>query len=621
MKFYIKKILLWLKDSEQPRELEFKPNKINVITGAPGTGKSSILAIIDYCLLGSETKIPEDIINENILWYGLDFKINGKDYFIARQGIVNEVLSSFLYFSSNGEIPDELSGNIGYTELKRIIETDFGVNQDLVIPYGGKKIKAGSKISFRYFLLFNTQSENVVDNSNTFFDFDLYDSEKYREALDRIFDLSIGALNQKNTLIKEKVQSLNKEKLSLERKQKILEKEYKLFSEKILELISKAQEYDLIEFKLFEIQEGYSRLKHLISDYKEDKISTDISLLEELYSRRRNIARTIRNIKAFDSEYTQYQKTLKFDFDSLLPIQAISESSQELIINPEVAHFIEGLESELRKIKQAISGKKSMNNNLSSKLKELNEELKDVQGKIDTMPMKSNDFKNNVSKYIFIGELKAKLAFYDKETEQSSEIENRIEEIDDELELLSQGLEQDASERRILLEMLESFIQKNIDECKSLGNYTKYKAFFDTKKKVLKLRKPDKASPINQIGSSSNHMFLHLFLFLGLHEHFINLKVPYIPSFLILDQISRPYFDMSVQTEGKETKVSEDKQKLTDALTLLNSFMDRVLQYEDAEFQIILLEHASKDYWENEKLLHYHLVEEFRFGNALIPNK
>jgi hypothetical protein len=36
-------------------------------------------------------------------------------------------------------------------------------------------------------------------------------------------------------------------------------------------------------------------------------------------------------------------------------------------------------------------------------------------------------------------------------------------------------------------------------------------------------------------------------------------------------------------------------------------------------FQIILLEHASKSYWEEPLLSNFHLVEEFRNGNALIP--
>ncbi|MDW7571264.1 AAA family ATPase, partial [Klebsiella pneumoniae] len=37
------------------RNLELEENKVNVITGDSGKGKSSILAIIDYCLLSSSS--------------------------------------------------------------------------------------------------------------------------------------------------------------------------------------------------------------------------------------------------------------------------------------------------------------------------------------------------------------------------------------------------------------------------------------------------------------------------------------------------------------------------------------------------------------------------------------
>lgn len=45
----ITNILIWQIDSTL-RNLELEENKVNVITGDSGKGKSSILAIIDYCL-------------------------------------------------------------------------------------------------------------------------------------------------------------------------------------------------------------------------------------------------------------------------------------------------------------------------------------------------------------------------------------------------------------------------------------------------------------------------------------------------------------------------------------------------------------------------------------------
>ena len=56
MRFYINKLLLWLKDGSL-RTLKFENDKVNVITGNSKTGKTAILEIIDYCLCGSNAVI------------------------------------------------------------------------------------------------------------------------------------------------------------------------------------------------------------------------------------------------------------------------------------------------------------------------------------------------------------------------------------------------------------------------------------------------------------------------------------------------------------------------------------------------------------------------------------
>ena len=105
MKFYFNKIILWL-DGNIKRELEFVPDKVNVISGGSSTGKSAILQIIDYCLFASKSKIPESVINENALWYGINITINEKIYTICRKALSQGASSNDYCFSSLGVIPD-----------------------------------------------------------------------------------------------------------------------------------------------------------------------------------------------------------------------------------------------------------------------------------------------------------------------------------------------------------------------------------------------------------------------------------------------------------------------------------------------------------------------------------
>ena len=131
----------------------------------------------------------------------------------------------------------------------------------------------------------------------------------------------------------------------------------------------------------------------------------------------------------------------------------------------------------------------------------------------------------------------------------------------------------------------------------------------------LQLRKP-RTDYIENVGSSSNHMFLHLFLFLGLHELILRKKVPYVPPFLVIDQFSRPYWGEG--TRRKDKLDNTDIRKVRAALELLNSFVKNVNSI-GASFQMIIFEHINKELWEG--LPNVHLVDEFKDGNALIPLK
>jgi len=621
MKFRINQIKLWFKNGSNPREINFEKNKVNVITGGSGTGKSSILSIIDYCMLSTNARIPEKAINENILWYGINFNINDKHFTIVRKRPENNVGSKEVYFSGIGIIPQDTPiQNNDVTQVKSVIEKEFNIDENFKMPYGGKYITAGSKISYRYFLLFNTLSEDTISHTNTFFDYDLYDRNKYVEALERIFYLALGVDDVGNVLAREKMESLEKELSKNEKKRKALDKEELLFSKQIQSLILKAQEYDLIERKLFTSEDGQLRLKSLINNFEiTETYTNNLENSDELNKLKRTAWRRIRNLERFQAEYEIYKANLKKDYDSLRPIQYLNENFQHLIPTLEVKTFLKSLEESLKKVKIEISKKVSLSTNVKSEIQALKKEIARLDEQLEKYPTKTNDFKDGVQKYIFLGELKAQLNFYEDKwnIEESLFLDSNIEK---DIELLKETIQDNNVKRRLMLNDLESSIQSYYDSSKSMGVYTGYKVYFDVKEKSLKVRKPNEHVSFT-MGSKSNYMFLHLFLFLGLHEHFINQKIKFVPQFLFLDQPSQPYYEGKSEREKGILEVDDDKVKLQDAFTLLDKFIHKMSHTFDQDFQIILLEHAPKEYWEDLELDNFHLVEEFRDGNALIPSE
>lgn len=64
MKFNVSRLIIWFEPVDEPQVLSFYPNKVNVITGNSSTGKSNIIAIINYCLLSEKSNIVEPVINQ-----------------------------------------------------------------------------------------------------------------------------------------------------------------------------------------------------------------------------------------------------------------------------------------------------------------------------------------------------------------------------------------------------------------------------------------------------------------------------------------------------------------------------------------------------------------------------
>ena len=616
MKFRINRIKLWFKNNTKPVILPFENNKVNVITGGSGTGKTSILSIIDYCLLSTNSRIPEEAINENIIWYGIDFSINEKNFVIARKSSENNAGSTEVYFSGTGILPDFPIQNNDIKQLKKILEKEFGIDENFKMPYGGKYIMAGSKISYRYFLLFNTLSEDIVANTSTFFDYDLYDREKYVEALERIFYLAIGVDDIGNVLIREKIKSLEKEQAKIERRNKVLDKEELLFGKKIQELLLRAQEYDLIERKLFTNEDGLIRLKKLINSLgNEIEYSNNSIQVDEYNSKKRSLYRKLRNLERFENEFRLYKENLAKDYDSLKPIKYLTENFEQLIPTLELHTFLLSLEESLSKVKSEISNKTPFVTNIKSEVKELKNQIDFIDNELQNYASKNNDFGKEIHKYIFIGEIKSQLSFYENKWNIEDE-ELSTNEIENDIESLREKIENTEEKRRILLSELEAKIQNYYDMSDSMGVYKNYKVHIDVKNKSLKVRKESEILT-STIGSKSNYMFLHLFLFLGLHEHFINQKINFVPQFLFIDQPSQPYYES--KRLGTDT-IDDDKLKLQNAFKLLNRFIIIINEYYNEDFQIIMLEHASPDYWEDLNLEKFHLVKEFRDGVALIPS-
>lgn len=609
MKFYISKIILWLKSGNQ-RVLDFKPNKINIITGDSNTGKTVILDIIRYCLMNDNVKISESRINENVLWYGLNIWLNGHNYTIARGKLNGSILSKEYFFSSNGEIPEKIDSSIADDELKKIIESEFSISANTVFRYGSKNILTGSRISMQYFMMFNAITANVIENDRDVY-FDDLGVERYKDALSRIFDLALGVETVENMLNLEQKQDLEYQITKKEKEIKRIETNNSGKKEEQLDCIRLAKSYSLIDSKA-DYKESIDSLKDVLS-YKSDEAKQDSKQSEKTkYERERALAiAQLKNIRGFQKEFEQYKKNERDAEDYLLPIEFLRAHDEELLKTSAFDIILNSLSDALKSIKKFNNSKKPIDIQVSEEQKSLQEKIKLLDEKISLLPDDYSSFQTEKEKYVFIGQLKEKWnrLFEDQEAD-INELNRQLSQLKEDLDKINVD---DIEERRDATRML---IEEKIKEfmkyvSPSLDNYNDYIPFFDYKRQTLKLKSPN-TTQLEHIGSSSNHMFMHLFLYLAIHYAVEVNGSPYVPPFLIIDQPSRPYFS----SNPKERDINEksDEKKLGKAFLLMDKYISD-MNKEKIDFQMIVFEHVREQFFES--FSNVHIVAEF--NNALVP--
>lgn len=619
MKFIIHEIKLWFKGGNNiSKSYELLPNKVNVVTGDATTGKTSFWSIIDYCLMANKTNIANSI-NEKVAWYGVRFTINNNEISIARKATQKETVSSEVYFGY-GMLPSSPLANIEIAQVKSILDKEFGITDELRFPYGKDLGKVPFNLSYRHFLLFNSLTENIIGTSNTYFDTPFYGKEEYDKALTHIFDLVIGVNDMENSKAKERIKQIDDEIKKIYSREKRKNQSEKAFTKGIYALIEKLKEHELVEYssEINSLDDAIRTIKELIANSK--KTANNSTLFEEidrLNKRRLEINMQLLAFDRYKKEYESYKRNLEKSADSLKPIEYLNKNlSDQLIESYETKTFIDSLECSLKSIQRELSKQKLKPLRTTIDIESLQKELSDIESRINKLNSIQQTYRTEGEKYIIIGEVKNAYESLLKKEDFNPIDGVLLNQLNDEKANLEHDLKNIDEVKYIMKNLLNKCIQRNYNRLESLPAYKNSQTQFNDTDMILQLVPEGQLFPLENVGSKSNYMFMHLCFYLGLHEHMINVGQIHVPQFLFIDQPSIPYYTGS----SNEKTGNDDKKKLLDAFSLIDSFISYIITEKKATFQIFMVEHAPKEYWHENNLLNFHTVDEFINGEGLIPS-
>ncbi|WP_439527547.1 AAA family ATPase [Pannonibacter sp.] len=124
--------IFFLSVSGERREVELKPGVMNIITGASGTGKSTLIKAIDYCLGASKCELPAHVRRRTVA-VGVKWTSGSGEMIIGRiVPPVGQATSTHMFTSSgmNLPLPGMIADFEGATTLdaaKAFIERAFGI--------------------------------------------------------------------------------------------------------------------------------------------------------------------------------------------------------------------------------------------------------------------------------------------------------------------------------------------------------------------------------------------------------------------------------------------------------------------------------------------------------------
>ncbi|EPM7858477.1 TPA: DUF3732 domain-containing protein [Vibrio parahaemolyticus] len=595
MTIQIKNILIWQKNGEL-RNLELEPNSVNVITGESGKGKSSILHIIDYCLLSSKADgISKANIDYKSSWYGLRLLTDNGIVTIARPAYhLGETKKA--YISDQGEIPNIPVSNMNVDSLKKVLDKLFGLDGELKVPYGGRTIKAGSKVSFRNFLSYCYQDQNTLVAPDYLYNrpSDL----KVIERIERTFRMALGIVDSEGAIVTERLEKLKSERFSLEKRSEIIKKKQLDFQEDVESLEEEAISLGLLEKSSDDIKEVLSNLRE-ISESSIDKFSEVGLKIKKLELKQLELNRRLKQFKNFNEEFSKYQTILKDSDDSIAPIEFILENYKHILPGTSTSEVLSSLENQLLSMKDSWKkrNKSLLYVDVHEKSKAIELELKNVNEKIEELKSKNKLISSPKDIYRYQGRLSVKVDLYSGQATPIN-YSDKIKDIDQKIYELSSFMQDVESKREFTMGKLNGYINDHLSRLKLKG-YETSQAVFLEKDRVINLILDEGKSieKMIDIGSASNYLYLHLSYFMALHTVARENSVPWLAHFLVFDQVSTPY----------TLENPNDIYSLDSALKELDMYVEKMKS--KGGIQIILMEHIPESHWLNLNLTNFRLVD------------
>jgi len=611
------KTIFFLGVSGQRREVSFEADALNIITGASGTGKSTLIKAVDYCLGSSKCELPAHVRRRSLA-VGVKW-VSGDVQMIIGRLIppVGQATSTRMFTTSGRDLPlpgsiDDFDGATTLEAAKAFIERAFGIG-DLVSETdaaGGR-----GRATVRHVTPYMFVTKEVIYSESTL----LHGLEKADKARDIIASMpyflrvtdEASAIDERR--LRQLQRALEKEEARA-RSRVAAETALKQRTTSLLEEahrigLTSAPSADASEATLLAELTVVSRTQLEASAYPSEGELGELNrrrrdILAELGALRRRSQATrtaLREATGFHGAVARQRDKLKLaehlHLNEVTGVCPVCEAPSER--GRETAAALQATLTKVRAESVAVERVKprlvEYDRALEDEAARLNAELRRVDDQIQSWLRQSEETRRLAD----LGQLRAHLLgrisfFLEASVDEPRQVMSDLNVLRAEIAELEARVDREA--RDIKLKRAEAKISQFASEAfaalPTVAPCIGSELDFSSRQPEVTVIEAGSGAVLRlpDVGSDQNYLAIHIALSFALQRYFEVVNAP-VPGVLILDQISRPYFPQSGDDDD-EAEISggvedDDVQAMREHIDFLFTEIAR-----RQGLQVLLIEHA-----------------------------
>lgn len=623
------------------RIIELDADRVNIITGASGTGKSAVIKALDYCLGSSKCQLPV-YVRRRCVAVGVKWIRGTEEMISCRQvPLVGKAPNSYMYVTTgrNLKVPrsvEEFEGRGPVAVSKARLGEAFGIE---AMPIGDSEQPERDSLdrpSIRQFTPYVFVTKEVIDSETVL----LHGLDDNRKAPPIIATMPyfLGVVNGSTAAAERRLRQARRAlEIDAAREEARVAKD-SLLKQRSRVLLGEAQQLGLVERPPEGADEAFliGMLRRAASPAARPLQYPGADQLDSLQERRqatlKELNQTKRKLRALavteqeslDYEAavsTQQQKLRIAEHLHLLDVPTkcpVCES--ETAAGAEVAV---AMRRSLETIRAETSAVGRLRPQIGEAAEQLNKRVEELSGLLRELDAAVASALNQIAEAKQFADL-AQLQYFFR-----GKATYFLETIDDQLlkpakdltkqrdEIAELEAKIDADNRRIRMRRAESAVSQYASE--AFSKLPKVEPCVDAEL-IFSAREPsisvieagpeDAVLSMADLGSDQNWLAVHVALAFGLQRHFEKERRP-VPGVIVLDQLSRPYFPNQskdadeVEDEGDEDVAEVDsgiEESRPDEISIsddedyvaMRQHIDFLFKEVEARsgLQVLLLEHA-----------------------------